>query len=225
MPLSNLLHAAAGTFPFCLRKAGIIARAHRDYHETFQSGWTQMVTIAADAARTHNFDEKTLRLTLAEIARRSYGDGPTVNEALEDGWKQGVAHSMADCILTQAEETLLREFRDQLAMDSAGIDRKAAEQLERASTDRLMLDARLAAIAVEGADAHLRDLTHSLQQSRLYRDQQDALLVRAWEAAVEGTLEDGLLTRDEENALARYADHFRLTPQQLNRNGVQTTLN
>ena len=110
-------------------------------------------------------------------------------------------------------------------MDSAGIDRKAAEQLERASTDRLMLDARLAAIAVEGADAHLRDLTHSLQQSRLYRDQQDALLVRAWEAAVEGTLEDGLLTRDEENALARYADHFRLTPQQLNRNGVQTTLN
>ena len=148
MPLSNLLHAAAGTFPFCLRKAGIIARAHRDYQETFQSGWTQMVTIAADAARTHNFDEKTLRLTLAEIARRSYGDGPTVNEALEEAWKQGVAHSMADGILTQAEETLLREFRDQLTMDSAGIDRKAAEQLERASTDRLMLDARLAAIAV-----------------------------------------------------------------------------
>ena len=83
---------------------------------------------------------------------------------------------MADGILTQAEETLLR---DRLAMDSAGIDRKAAEQLERASTDRLMLDARLAAIAVEGADAHLRDLTHSLQQSRLYRDQEAALLVRA----------------------------------------------
>ena len=82
---------------------------------------------------------------------------------------------MADGILTQAEETLLREFRDRLAMDSAGIDRKAAEQLERASTDRLMLDA----IAVEGADAHLRELTHSLQQSRLYRDQKTALLVRA----------------------------------------------
>ena len=105
-------------------------------------------------------------------------------------------------------------------MDSAGIDRKAAEQLERASTDRLMLDA----IAVEGADAHLRDLTDSLRQSSLYQEQQDALLVQAWKAAVEGTLEDGLLTRDEENALARYADHFRLTPQQLNRNGVQTTL-
>ena len=113
----------------------------------------------------------------------------SVNEALEEGWRQGVTHSMADGILTQAEETLLREFRDRLAMGSAGIDRKAAEQLERASTDRLMLDARLDAIAVEGADAHLRDLTHSLRQSRLHQDQQDALLVRAWEAAVEGVLE------------------------------------
>ena len=52
----------------------------------------------------------------------------------------------------------------------------------------------LAAVAVEDADAHLRDLTDSLRQSHLYRDQQAALLVRAWEAAVEGTLEDGLLT-------------------------------
>ena len=29
---------------------------------------------------------------------------------------------------------------------------------------------------------------------------------------MEGTLEDGLLTPDEENALARYMEHFRLTP-------------
>ena len=35
MPLSNLLHAATGTCPFCSRKAGIIARAHRDCQETF----------------------------------------------------------------------------------------------------------------------------------------------------------------------------------------------
>ena len=76
-----------------------------------------MVAIAADAARTHNFDEKTIRLTLAEIARRSYGNGATVNEALEEGWKQGVAHSMADGIISQHEETRLRLFRDQLALD------------------------------------------------------------------------------------------------------------
>ena len=111
MPFPSILKSTAGTCPFCDQKAGIIARAHRDCQETFQSGWTEMVAIAADAARTHSFDEKTLRLTLAEIARKHHGDGATVNEVLEEGWKQGVAHSMADGILTQAEETLLREFR------------------------------------------------------------------------------------------------------------------
>ena len=42
-----------------------------------------MVNLAAEAARTHNFDEKPLRLTLAEIARKSYGDGTTANQASE----------------------------------------------------------------------------------------------------------------------------------------------
>ena len=50
MPLSNLLHAAAGTCRYCGQKAGIIARAHRDCQETFQAGWTEMVSITADAA-------------------------------------------------------------------------------------------------------------------------------------------------------------------------------
>ena len=69
-----------------------------------------MVNLAVEAARTHAFDEKSLRLTLAEIAHRSFGDGATINLALEEGWKQGIDHSMADGILTQAEEARLREF-------------------------------------------------------------------------------------------------------------------
>ena len=81
-----------------------------------------MVQLAANAARTHGFDEKSLRLSLAEIARRSYGDGDTVNKALEEGWKQGVAHSMADGIVTQTKEAKLREFRDRLALADDGAD-------------------------------------------------------------------------------------------------------
>ena len=58
-----------------------------------------MVNLSA-AARTQSFDEKTLRLTLAETARLSYGDGTTVKEAL----KQGITHSMADDIISPDEE-------------------------------------------------------------------------------------------------------------------------
>ena len=135
-----------------------------------------------------------------------------------------MGHALADGILTQAEETLLREFRDRLALAEAGADRKAAEQLERASTERLTLDARLDAIATEKPEAHLNELTESLRQSGLNHGQRTGVLIRALEAAVEGVLEDGLLTLDEENALARYADHFGLSQQQLNWNGVQTTV-
>ena len=71
---------------------------------------------AAEAARDHTFNEKDLRLTFAGITGRSYGDGNTVNLALEEGWKQGVAHSMADGIIAQAEETKLGAIRDTLAL-------------------------------------------------------------------------------------------------------------
>ena len=50
-----------------------------------------MVTLAVEAERTHPFNEKSLRLTLAEIAGRSYRDGTTVIQVLEEGLKQGIA--------------------------------------------------------------------------------------------------------------------------------------
>ena len=43
-----------------------------------------MVDFDGDAARTHRFDEKSLPLSLAEIARNSYRDGNTVSQALEE---------------------------------------------------------------------------------------------------------------------------------------------
>ena len=67
-----------------------------------------MVSLAARAMASRDFDEKLLRLSLAEIARRSYGDGNTVNHALKQGWKQGVSHAMADGIVSQAEEAMPR---------------------------------------------------------------------------------------------------------------------
>ncbi len=149
VPLSNLLKSAAGTCPFCHQKDGILSREHTQCSRTFDIGFQEMVNLAAEAGKTHQFDEKSLRLSMAEIARRSYGDGASVNQALEDGWKQGIAHAMADGIVSQAEEAKLREFRDRLALADAGADQRASEQIEKASIDRLTLEARLTALAVE----------------------------------------------------------------------------
>ena len=73
MLLSNLLRSAAGTCRYCGNKAGLIARDHPERRRTFDPGWTKMVELATDAARSHKFDEKSLRLALADIARISYG--------------------------------------------------------------------------------------------------------------------------------------------------------
>ena len=208
MPLPNLLHAAAGTCLFCHGKADVIARAHRHCKETFQAGWTRMVETAAEAARTHQFDEKALRLTLAEIARRSHGDGATVNQALEEGWKQGVAHAMSDGIISREEEERLRAFRDHLTLEDNATDADATWDLDQASGQRLMLEARLSATPVQDGDGHLRDLEDAMQEARLDFHQRRRILIRAWEATVEGAVEDSLLSLDEENALAEYASHF-----------------
>ena len=131
MPLSNLLKSAAGTCPFCHQKAGIISREHQGCRRTYQAGWDEMVHLAAQAARSHQFDEKPLRFALAEIVRRSYRNGNTVNQALEEGWKQDVSHSMADGIISQQEETKLREFRDKPALHSGTENQKTPAQLEK----------------------------------------------------------------------------------------------
>ena len=85
LPLSNLLRSAADTCPLCHDKAGILNREHSQCRRIFNVGWQETVKADAQVARTHTFGERALRLTLAEIARRSYGDGATVNQALEEG--------------------------------------------------------------------------------------------------------------------------------------------
>ena len=167
MRLSNILKSAAGTCPHCGQKAGILSRAHPHCRRTFQAGWHEMVNLAAQAAGSPDFDEGHLRLTLSAVAKISYGNEDTVNQALEEGWKLGVDHSMADGIITQDEEARLREFRDQLALGSDTADSGAMAHLDRASKDRLMLDARLAAIAVFDGGAHLDGLAETLRQSSL----------------------------------------------------------
>ena len=224
MPLSSLLKSAAGTCPFCREKAGILSREHPECRRTHQAGWQERVQLATQAAGSPDFDENQLRLTMAAVAQRSYADGDTVNQALETGWKLGVNHSMADGIITQDEEARLREFRDQLALGSDTADSGAMAQLDRASQERLMLDARLAAIAVFDGGSHLESLTEALRESNLSQDEQSMLLVQAWEAAVEGALEDGLFTLDEENALTRYINNFNLSQSQLDAHGVHTSL-
>ena len=135
-----------------------------------------MVNVAAEAASTYQFDETTLRISLAEIARRSFGNGATVNQALEEDWKQGRRPCHGRRNLDPGRRSQTERVRDRLALDPSAADTTAVTQLERASTDRLTLDARLAAVATSNPESNLEEPTGPL---RLPRDQQTSILLQA----------------------------------------------
>ena len=224
MPITKVIDSLTSTCRYCSRKAGVFQRDHPECRQTHQAGWQEMVQLAAQAASAHTFNEAALRQTLQAIANRSRATGEDIDRALEEGFRQGVAQAMADGIITRDEEERLRAFRDRLALENSAADQSALAELDRAGADRVMLEARLAAISVRDGDGHLQDLALSIRQAGLGQGEANRLLIRAWETAVQGALEDGLLSLDEENALARYADHFSLTQQDLDQNGVQTSL-
>ena len=72
-----------------------MSREHPDCRRTFQAGWNEMVGLAADAARSHEFHANSLQVSLAEITRRSYGDANTVTRALEEGWRRALKNIAA----------------------------------------------------------------------------------------------------------------------------------
>ena len=137
MPFSNLLKSAAGTCPFCRQKAGILSREHPECRWTYQAGWNEMVSLAAHAARLHEFHANSLQVSLAEIAKRSYGEATTVARALEEGWRRALRHAAADGSITHEEEIRLRRFRDRLGLNRSSAHASATAQPNLTSRQRL----------------------------------------------------------------------------------------
>jgi hypothetical protein len=180
-----------------------------------------MVALVAQAAGQSNFSEAVLLEDISSIARDSYIDEDGIQAVIAEGWHQAVREGLADGILTQDEEVRLRDFREQFAIDEQDkAGQTAVAELDRATRDRLMLDARLAALATTDGDAHRHDLAAMLEESEFSQSEQRQLLSQAWEAAVEGSLEDGVLSLDEENALIRYLRRFGLEQSDVDANGA-----
>ena len=211
-----------GDCRYCGQKAGFLRSKHKDCEATYQAGRQRMVALVAQAAGRSNFSEAALLEDLSSIAEGSYIDDDGIRAVIAEGWHQAVEEGLADGILTQDEESRLRDFRDQFALNDQWdkTSQDAGEQLDRASRDRLMLDARLAALATANGDEYRDDLAAALEESELSPAEQELLLAQAWEAAVEGSLEDGVLSLDEENALVRYLRHFDLTQSLVDTNGA-----
>ena len=183
MPIAQILQPLKGTCRFCRQQAGLLQRDHPECLRTHQAGWQEMVQLAAQAASAHTFNEAALRQTLQAIAQHSRATGEDIERALEEGFAQGVAQAMSDGIITRDEEERLRAFRDRLALENSAADQGALAELDRAGADRVVMEARLAAISVQDGEGHLQDLALSIRQAGLDQGEANRLLLQAWEAA------------------------------------------
>ena len=165
MSLSSLLESATGTCPFCNQKAGILSRSHPQCRRTFQAGWNEMLRLAGGAARSHEFNPNSLQVSLAEIARRSYGNGSTVARALEEGWRRAVRNAAADGSITHEEKFKLRRFRDRLGLNRSSAHTQATAQLNLTSRQRFLSLTQAAATTVEDGDRLLKRLSKALRKA------------------------------------------------------------
>ena len=212
-----------GACRYCNQNAGFLRKQHGQCRDLHTAGMNEMTQLAAQAAGTASFNETALRSTLQAIADLARATPEDISQAIADGWAQGVKHAMQDGTLTADEETNLRTFRDRMADHDLPSVITGSTTLDRASADRITGLARRAAIG-QGGGGTLQELENTLRRTNMSNTHRRQLLIRAWEEAVEGAIEDGLLSLNEEAALAQYSDHFDLTQEELNRNGAQTTM-
>ena len=222
MPFSNILKSTVGTCRYCNQSAGFLRKQHGQCRDLHTTGIQEMTQLAAQAAGTSGFNETALRQTLQAIATRARATEDDISQAIAAGFAQGVNHAMQDGALTAEEETNLRAFRDRMADHDLPSVITGSTTLDRASTDRITGMARRAALGHSGGT--LQELENTLRRTSMSNTHLRQLLVRAWETAVEGVIEDGVVSLDEEAALAQYISHFDLTQEELNRNGAQTSL-
>ena len=199
-----------GNCRLCGEKAGFLRRLHSKCDSMRANGLQEMSDMAARAVMARGSKEARLRSDLLQIAQRSYVHPDNIDAVIANAWHRAVGDSFSDGILTVEEEARLLEFRNRFAINDNEVDKSLAA-LEKGARDRVMLDARKLALAASDTYSHLDELQSSVKALRLPPDEAMQLLVQAWVAAVEGSMEDGILTQAEENALFRYMAYFNLS--------------
>ena len=199
-----------GDCKLCGEKAGFLRKIHNECDSIRANGMEEMTEMAARAVMAPNTREVQLRADLLQIAQRSYVHPDNIDAVIAEAWHRAVGDSFSDGILTAQEEARLLEFRNRFAIDGSGVDKSLAA-LEKGARDRVMLNARLLALTASDTYNHLDELQSSVRALRLAPDEAKQLLIQAWVAAVEGSMEDGILTQAEENALFKYMAYFNFS--------------
>ena len=86
--------------------------------------------------------------------------------------------------------------------------------LDRASADRITGLARSAALA-HGGGGTLQELDNALRRTSMSNTHRGQLLIRAWETAIEGAIENRVISLDQDAVICGVAQHIAPQPQNI----------
>ena len=202
---------SVGDCRYCGRSAGWFRTSHPRCRDAHRSGLARMVDLAAQAAERPEFTQRRVLQLLARLAQECYVRDEDLPAVLAAGWHISSMNRTVDRVPTRAETDWLRELRE---------GQIAAAATQAHEEPALLSAAVAAALATRNQPPRLEQLSRLLEQSGLTDVAGHMLLLRAWERAVLRLLGATGIDLDREAALLRYARHFDLDDDQLDRHGM-----
>ena len=213
-----------GACNLCGNNAGFLRSRHKECETAYQSGLAEMTRLVRDAASEPDPDGDKLHSSLKVAANRSFAGELEMNASIAEGWKQAVEVALLNGIPGKEDESRLRSFHERLVTARNSETDAMVARLDKAARDRLSMAARQAALEDIDDEASLQHLARLLDESKLSPDEERRLLAQSWETAVNDALEDGVLSLEEETALASYLNHFNLSSKDVNSNEGHTRM-
>ena len=114
-----------GTCTYCGQDAGFFRKQHDDCQQKYERGFSQMVSLATNVARTGN-GLHTLEQQLNNIASSTVPARVNVRQALISGWEQAVNGILNDGVLTAAEEALVMTYVQKFGLGQGDLNSNGA---------------------------------------------------------------------------------------------------
>ena len=207
-----------GQCRYCQEDAGFLRRAHGGCSDAFKQGREQIEELARGAALSGSLDAGALRGRVMEIARPARMLAKDVDEALAEGWRAAAREALDDKVLTREEDERLTAFRR--AMDLVDGDLGREDDKVRVAT-RERLTAAAGRAARNGGRPAFADLESQFEAAvQMEAGERRQILAAGWQEAVEDAIEDGFLSRAEEEGLLGFLDRFGLSRSDVDHEGA-----
>ena len=224
-----------GNCIYCGRPAGILRSSHKECQELLAKGKQQISLVMTDTALSPS---ETV-FQIKSMARRHHVGEEHLHAALAEGWTACVRAQLKVNGLNRSEEKRLNSILDQFDKKISDIDRNSlwervldrrktaaqnriGELVQEAIADRSIPNAYLVQKPARSLSIIEDDINKVAKGTGVYAHELRNILVRSIEVEVDRALEDGLLSANEESAIATFAAHFGLDSNALDRQGAWT---